>query len=523
MTVTEQDSATEISFNKAIKSTDMQPEEIIDNSRRLSRNQILTLLSTASLNFSSMICYSILGPFFPQEAMKKGVSETMIGLIFGCYSFFNFLTALILGKYLVQIGAKFMFLAGMFVSGFATILFGLLDKSPDGPIFTTLCFIVRSVDAIGFGASMTASFSILAKAFPNNIATAMGCLEIVTGLGMILGPPVGGILYQEFGYEIPFIALGCVVLLMVPLNVALLPKYDSVPSKDSFWTLFKLPKILLMCFILLSLSSSLGYLQPALSLFVTEKFHLQFGYIGLVYLGLALSYCLSSPLLGIISDRFPGMRKWLLITGNLLSAICLFMLGPAPVFHIESKLWLFILMLVLDGFALGFTALPIFPEMLSSAYENGFEEGLSTLGLISGLFNAMWSLGSFVGPTFGGFLDENLHFEWASAIQAILPLLSAVFCVIFYIWEVNTGNKRCIHPELHTLNSGQIFDFAVKTFNMASSHSKDTLKMNIDLKQNMLAALSSHLVAETSLPASGVLQMGPIYRLSTVQLKKENI
>lgn len=31
--------------------------------------------------------------------------------------------------------------------------------------------------------------------------------------------------------------------------------------------------------------------------------------------------------------------------------------------------------------------------VLSSCSENGFEEGLSLLGLVSGLFNAMWSLG----------------------------------------------------------------------------------------------------------------------------------
>jgi len=34
---------------------------------KMSRQQILTLIAMASINFSSMICYSILGPFFPNE------------------------------------------------------------------------------------------------------------------------------------------------------------------------------------------------------------------------------------------------------------------------------------------------------------------------------------------------------------------------------------------------------------------------------------------------------------------------
>ncbi|KAG8444618.1 hypothetical protein GDO86_009688 [Hymenochirus boettgeri] len=446
--VSRQDSSTQIMFCE----TDNETEEnhTPANSRKLTKTQMFTLLSTASLNFSSMICYSILGPFFPQEAQKKGVSNTVIGLIFGCFALFNFTTSIIIGNYLVQIGAKFVFVMGMFISGIATILFGFLDKSPDGPIFIALCFIVRAVDAIGYGASTTASFSILAKAFPDNIATAMGCLEIFSGLGLVLGPPIGGLLYDSFGYEIPFIAVGGVVLLMVPLNMFILPKYDAVPSKDSFLSLLRRPKILLMSFTLFSLSTSLGLLDPTLSLFVIEKFHLKVSYVGLVFLGLALSYSLSSPLLGLISDRFPGLRKWILFVGNLGTAFCFFMLGPAPIFHIESQLWMFVAILVLDGLCIGLSGIPIYPEMLTCAYESGFEEGLSTLGLISGLFSAMWAVGAFVGPTFGGYLNERLNFEWTAAIQGLFPLVAGILSMVYYLWEGISQKKR---PGLQTANS----------------------------------------------------------------------
>lgn len=44
-----------------------------------------------------------------------------------------------------------------------------------------------------------------------------------TGLGLIVGPPLGGWLYQAGGYELPFLVLGCVVLLMVPFNIMVMP------------------------------------------------------------------------------------------------------------------------------------------------------------------------------------------------------------------------------------------------------------------------------------------------------------
>uniref|UniRef100_A0ACB8GBQ2 Uncharacterized protein n=3 Tax=Sphaerodactylus townsendi TaxID=933632 RepID=A0ACB8GBQ2_9SAUR len=237
---------------------------------------------------------------------------------------------------------------------------------------------------------------------------------------------------------------------MVPLNMYLLPRYDSPPSKDSFWKLITIPKIFLLGFTIFSLSASLGFLDPTMSLFVIEKFHLPAGYVGLVFLGLALSYSLSSPLLGFLSDKKPPLRKWLLISGGLITSVCYFLLGPAPILHIESKLWLFVLMLVIIGFSLALNGMPAFPEILSCAYENGFEEGLSLLGLVSGLFNGLWSLGSFVGPVLGGFLNDQLGFEWAAAIQGGWPLLSGLAIGIYYIYETSCRRRSFSQDVLGT-------------------------------------------------------------------------
>ncbi|XP_035766947.1 MFS-type transporter SLC18B1-like [Neolamprologus brichardi] len=166
--------------------------ESTDPPQRFTRKEMLTLISMASVNFGSMICYSILGPFFPTEVSSRKP-------------------------------ASFMLIAGLFVSSCCTIIFGFLDRAPAGPIFISLCFIVRSLDAVGFGAAMTSAFAMTAKIFPNNVATVLGSLEIFTGLGLILGPPLGGWLYQSFGYEVPFLSLGCLLLIMVPFNIYVLP------------------------------------------------------------------------------------------------------------------------------------------------------------------------------------------------------------------------------------------------------------------------------------------------------------
>ena len=52
----------------------------------------------------------------------------------------------------------------------------------------------------------------LAKEFPDNVATMFAILETFFGIGMIMGPTVGGALYELGGFTLPFVALGSVLV-----------------------------------------------------------------------------------------------------------------------------------------------------------------------------------------------------------------------------------------------------------------------------------------------------------------------
>ncbi|KAG8123832.1 putative MFS-type transporter C6orf192-like protein, partial [Naja naja] len=58
---------------------------------------------------------------------------------------------------------------------------------------------------------------------------------------------------------------------MVPLNMVILPNYNSVPKKDSFLKLIVLPKVAILCLNIFGLSSCIAFLDPTMSLFVLEK------------------------------------------------------------------------------------------------------------------------------------------------------------------------------------------------------------------------------------------------------------
>lgn len=78
---------------------------------------------------------------------------------------------------------------------------------------------------MGNAAFLTASFAIIAKEFPNNVATTFASLETFFGLGLIVGPMVGGALYSVGGYFLPFVVLGSVLFITALLTILILPKH----------------------------------------------------------------------------------------------------------------------------------------------------------------------------------------------------------------------------------------------------------------------------------------------------------
>ncbi len=69
-----------------------------------------------------------------------------------------------------------------------------ITSGPD--LFIIYCFVLRIFLALGVAASGTASFAITAATFPDNVGTVFGLLETFTGLGLMVGPALGGVLYE---------------------------------------------------------------------------------------------------------------------------------------------------------------------------------------------------------------------------------------------------------------------------------------------------------------------------------------
>lgn len=407
--------------------------------RGLSRNQKMTLASLALVDFMSFCSMSIMAPFFPREASEKGLSDTMSGFVFSFYALVMFVMSPIFGKILPRVGAKFLFLAGMFIAGSCNLLFGALEYIYDYTLFTTFCFLIRGFEALGASAYSTASYVFVINSFPNNIGSVLGILETFVGLGMSSGPAVGGLLYSLGGFQTPFYVLGVAMIAIIPINCILLPQVDesefSVGDKSaSVFKLIKIPAVMVTGLIVVVVSSAWAFLDPTLEPHL-RQFSLSPEKVGLIFLLFSALYGISSLAWGWITDKVNN--HWsMMVCGLIFATIGLLLLGPCPYIpYLNNSLWLNLVALSILGVSVALTLLPTFQSVLNSARVYGFGNSLSTYSVVAGLWSCMYSLGEVLGPSLGGFFLENYGFPYTSTIMASMTFALAVITLVYFLFR----------------------------------------------------------------------------------------
>ncbi|XP_053601631.1 MFS-type transporter SLC18B1-like [Plodia interpunctella] len=403
--------------------------------RHLSRRQRLTLASLALVDFMSFCSMSIMAPFFPREASMKGLSDTMCGMVFSFYAVVMFVTSPVFGKFLPKVGAKFLFTTGMFVAGACNVLFGTLVLVDDKTTFTALCFLVRGLEALGASAYATASYVFVVNAFPDSIGSVLGILETFVGLGMSVGPAIGGLLYSIGGFGLPFYSLGIVMVFTVPINYFLLTdceEYVYGSKTASIMRLVKIPSIIITGLVIVIVSNTWAFLDPTLEPHL-RQFNLSTKQIGLIFLLFSSLYGIFSPVWGWVADRVHN--HWcMMVWGLFLSSVGLLLLGPCPYIPgLTRDLWLDLVALSILGMSVALTLLPTFQGVLtSSIYEGGCPEALATYSAVAGLWSCCYSLGEVLGPAVGGVLTQFYGFPLTATMCAAACFSMAVVTLTFF-------------------------------------------------------------------------------------------
>ncbi|MCL4147365.1 UNVERIFIED_CONTAM: hypothetical protein GTU68_030223, partial [Idotea baltica] len=380
------------------------------------------------------VCVSLQAPFYPSEAEAKGATATQYGFVFGVFELTVFLSSPFYGRFLSAIGPSFLFSAGIFTTGTTCILFGLLDGVLEAQAFIGLSFAIRIIEALGNAAFLTASFSLIAREFPQSVGATFAALETCFGIGLIVGPTVGGGLYEIGGYSLPFLSLGGVLVFAAFATRFILPPDDSTEctshhESSRLLKAIQVPLISLFIFAIIATALSIGFLQATLEPHL-RPLGLSPFQTGLMFVINGATYAIFAPLWGFLSDKFILPRR-IVALGSLLTTLSFLLVGPAPFLPFETTLPLCIGALLCHGIGFGAELVGTFSGTQREALKRDFPDNLDTYGLVSGIWTSTFALGAFIGPTLAGYLFDLIGFRSATMVVVAMHLL-VFFSILLY-------------------------------------------------------------------------------------------
>ncbi|CEF65310.1 MFS-type transporter SLC18B1 [Strongyloides ratti] len=399
-------------------------KKIIKGYNDLSKKEWLMFNVLIISNILGPIAFSCIAPFFNDVALSKGA-----------------ILSPIIGKLIGKLGVHYMYTYGCLVTGFSTLLFSITIYLPTKNTFFIGTLIIRLFQSLGRAMFYTTTFSIVSIQFPDITSSMLGYIETVSGLGYNLGPVIGGIIYDMYGYEMLFIILGPIIILNgicayyyienKPIDEKKI-KLENFQKKFQYKKLFKMTDIYFLMIITMICGFFFCYNEPTLPI-ALKPFNMSHTQIGTFFLIQGMVFSIFAPIWGLLLDHLP-ITNMLLFIGNILLTISLFLFGPASFIPFERTPLTIGIASVIQVSALAACYVPCFKQsMYIITEEYGYPNNMNTNGILSGIFTCVFSLGGFIGPTIGGILVQYYQYTIASTIIGYAHCVFVVIFIVFYI------------------------------------------------------------------------------------------
>ncbi len=381
-----------------------------------------------------MLGYSMAMPLLPFYIEKFGVGGMELGWLMSTYSLMQLICAPVWGILSDRYGRKPILSVGVLGYTISLFMFGLANSF-------AMMFVARSLSGILSSATMPTAMAYIGENAPQKERSkGMGQLGAAIGIGVIVGPLVGGLLSTDslslpffIGSGLAFIAL-LLVLFWLPesrhaaaasgaeasqaeasANQADVP--SPGPSRGSTLELYM--RVLLgpagiLLLLIFIMSFGMTNFQGMIGLYVVDKFAADTRQVGSIWMLMgAVLIVVQGVLVGPLTKRLGELQ---IIKLGLFGGALGFAFVALAVDHLTVMLALgfFVLALALIGPAL-------------NSYISTFAERQQ--GTVMGLNSAFTSLGRVVGPLWGGYIyDVNIAYPFFSGSATLaLGLLLSLF------------------------------------------------------------------------------------------------
>jgi MFS family permease len=348
-------------------------------------------------------------PLLPTYADDFGLSKPEAALLLSAYSFGVILLAVPVGHLADRIGTRDVAIAGQLIMGAATVVVAL------EPSYGAL-LAGRFAQGLASAITWSAGLAWLAESAPvERRGRTIGIANSAATIGMIAGPLIGGLGASLAGAEATFLVAAAVVASLGMIAMFLPRGSELVERERSFLPAVRAvsrERLIGLALLVVTLVAMVGgTMQVLLSLRLGDDGYSQ-SEIGALFAGGAALGAVAIILSGRVGDRIgrPRVAFWDCLA--LAAAVSFLSLPLAAGVVAGMVLVLGPLQSVLYGVGYPLGA-------------DGAELAGVGHGLVLGLVNLAWGMGSVVGPPIGGTLAEFVGDAPAYLTMAVACLATA--------------------------------------------------------------------------------------------------
>ncbi|MDJ0497334.1 MAG: MFS transporter [Acidimicrobiia bacterium] len=391
---------------------------------RHARNIILLLAMCTALQMTS---YGMIFPLFARKIGDFGDSVEVLALSVMAYSLAGVIAAPIMGSLADRFGRRPLILGSFAV--FAAAFTGYYLAA------TSMVFILTR----GLAGALTAGLGPATMGLVADIAPEgerarwIGVIGGGTSAGFIIGPVVGGLLYDRFGYGPPFVASIGIALLTLLVAFFVIPETHTrekrrraalyqrraarlMPDRGTAVSFrASLPHPLLafgtLLFINLSMVFAWFFIDPQLPFYVFDELEWSTAQFGALISAYGWATLIGSLTLGRSSDRFG--RKPILVIGIILHS------AQYVGLMLTGTYWV-----VIGAFVIAGLGEALVNPALSAAYLDITPEEHRSRAM--GIKTAVGSLGSLLAPALVTIMIRYVPPQGMFFISASLILITAL-------------------------------------------------------------------------------------------------
>jgi len=377
---------------------------------RRSRSTALVLIAFAT--FADIVAYSIAVPVLPDLTRRLGASPTLIGFLFASFGVTLLTVSIPMGAVSDRVGRRTPIVGGLVALAASTLMFAFASG-------LTALFVARLVQGAADAITWVVGFALIADLFGvEERGRATGFVMSATSLGFMLGPSLGGWLYEIGGMRLPFLTVaGLAVAAAAGFCWFEFPPYGASPDRVSFGDVMRTRTIAACALAVVGVSATVSMLEPILALHM-QTFGIGPARVGMIFGAGAVATTLLNPIAGHAADRV-GARR-LMTAGLVASAVAVALLGQ--IWNYTSAVALFTVMAASAAF--------VITPSLSYIGQAASEAGFGAYGIAYGIYNMSWGVGLLGGPAVGGVLYDAVGFGvlvvlWAPPLIFVAAWLGA--------------------------------------------------------------------------------------------------